>query len=194
MAIILLVIVLFIGGGLWFLFYAIDQFKSAKSSSRPTAGRELVSQEGSESVISGSDAGSSAGGSEGSTRANGGHAGSSAAGSDPGTGSTAPAGGADSSGHSGTGADSTAASGTTQGGTTASVGEPVPTVESVQWPYLLIGGVVGKGLRGAATINGKIVSVGESIDGVEVVAIGDYGVKLECKHETRFAKVGSVIQ
>lgn len=64
----------------------------------------------------------------------------------------------------------------------------------VAWPFLKVGGVVGKGLRGAATINGRIVAVGEEIDGVEVVSIGDYGAKLEFQNEMRFVKVGNTVE
>lgn len=57
--------------------------------------------------------------------------------------------------------------------------ETEPEPEAIAWPYLKITGVIGKGLRGAATINNRIVACGETVDGVEVVSVGEYGVKLE---------------
>lgn len=67
---------------------------------------------------------------------------------------------------------------------------PAPT-DVTPWPALRVTGVVGKGLRGAATINNRIVVVGETVEGVEVLAVGEYGAKLEYNGETRFVKVGS---
>jgi hypothetical protein len=75
----------------------------------------------------------------------------------------------------------------------AAVEEPAPEPEAIAWPYLKITGVIGKGLRGAATINNRIVACGETVDGVEVVSVGEYGVKLEFEGETRFIKVGNTV-
>jgi hypothetical protein len=61
------------------------------------------------------------------------------------------------------------------------------------WPHVTLTGVVGKGIRGAATLNGQIVAVGESIAGAEVVYIGDEGVKLEFGSEERHLKIGQTI-
>ncbi|MCE9614988.1 MAG: hypothetical protein K8T26_11970 [Lentisphaerae bacterium] len=77
---------------------------------------------------------------------------------------------------------------------TAPAAPEVTSTAPQSWPLLKISGVVGKGLRGAATINGHIVTVGEKIDDVEVVSIGEYGAKLEFGGETRFAKVGSTVE
>jgi hypothetical protein len=176
-----LVFIVVIGGAIWLLTFAIKQFKSAKSSStRSTTERTEIINEGrgepSGAVAQGTtDGGDSdtGGGAESAMAATSGET------------DTSPADG---------GAATTGSSDSGQGESVSTAEVPPPEAPPVQWPYLQVGGVVGKGLRGAATINGRIIAVGESIEGVEVIAIGDYGVKLECQNETRFAKVGSVIQ
>ena len=182
-----LIFLIVIGAAIWFLTFAINKFKeSAQSSSKLGASEttKIVSQgdfesSGGAEADSGSSAEStSAGGSEAAS-------GVAAAGPD------------DTDSPSGSGPTDGAEPvdpAVSQGERVSPGGTTMPEIEPAQWPYLQIRGVVGKGLRGAATINGKVISVGESIENVEVVAIGDYGVKLEFKNETRFAKAGSVIQ
>ncbi|MDD4870552.1 MAG: hypothetical protein PHR77_08325 [Kiritimatiellae bacterium] len=60
----------------------------------------------------------------------------------------------------------------------------------VSWPSLVLTGVVGKGANGSAIINKQIVAVGETIDGVKIVAIKDKSVELEFKGKTQILKVG----
>ncbi|MDE0838177.1 MAG: hypothetical protein OSB41_03895 [Kiritimatiellae bacterium] len=69
----------------------------------------------------------------------------------------------------------------------------VQPAAAAAWPKVTLTGVVGKGIRGAATLNGQIVAVGESIQGAEVVYIGDEGVKLEFASEERHVKIGQTI-
>ena len=61
----------------------------------------------------------------------------------------------------------------------------------VQWPVLKVKGIVGKGQRGAAVINGKVVAVGELIEGVKVVSVNSRGARLEYKGSSRHVRVGS---
>lgn len=71
---------------------------------------------------------------------------------------------------------------------------PATIKPAVNWPVLMLSGVVGKGAKGAAFINGEIVDVNESIEGVKVIAIGNQGVKLQYKGEIQFLKVGHSTQ
>ena len=68
------------------------------------------------------------------------------------------------------------------------------TKAPVLWPSLSLSGIVGDGSLGAASLNGRIVGVGEMISGVKVVHIGRGGAKLEYEGETRFLKVGNAIE
>ncbi len=68
--------------------------------------------------------------------------------------------------------------------------KPKVVQKHVDWPSLTLSGVVGKGVQGAATLNGQIVAVGETISGVEVIYIDEKSVRLKCEHETRNLKVG----
>jgi hypothetical protein len=176
----LVIILLLFGAVSWLIVFTIKQLKSANSSSRRAVSESV------ETVT---------GGSLGAATPSEGVATSSTGTDEADTEGSLAASEASANGDART-ASSTSSSSAKQmePRTTRSIADAAPEVAPVQWPYMKIGGVVGKGLKGAATINGKIVAVGESIDGVEVVAIGDYGVKLECQNETRFAKVGSLIQ
>lgn len=73
------------------------------------------------------------------------------------------------------------------------VAEPPVVHEPVIWPDLTVTGVVGKELKGAAFINGKVVGVNEVIQEVRVIAIKQQGALLEYKGETLLAKVGQPI-
>ena len=69
---------------------------------------------------------------------------------------------------------------------------PLPT----QWPRLLISGVIGGGKTGhsAVIINGRLLSPGESIDSVKVVAIDRQRVKLVYEGEERVLSAGSTTE
>lgn len=69
-------------------------------------------------------------------------------------------------------------------------GTSVITKKMVPWPVLKLSGVVGKGTRGSAIINGNIVLIGQTIDGVKVVKIIEGGVEVEYQGETKFLRVG----
>jgi hypothetical protein len=70
------------------------------------------------------------------------------------------------------------------------VAEPPQPKPALRWPAFSLDGVVGKGQHGAARLDGQIVAVGESVNGIKVVAIGSQGATLEHKGEQRFVKVG----
>jgi hypothetical protein len=55
---------------------------------------------------------------------------------------------------------------------------------------LSLGGIVGKGTSGSASINGEVVAIGESIEGAKLVAVGNQGAYLEFKGKRIFVKVG----
>ena len=86
------------------------------------------------------------------------------------------------------------------GALTAAVAEPgvgeeqIDMLEPLEWPQISLTAVVGKGLTGAAIINGQIVGVGEIVDDVEVAAVGRQGVKLQYMGESRFLKVGTTLE
>jgi len=69
----------------------------------------------------------------------------------------------------------------------------MPASES-QWPILNLKGIVGKGQRGAAVINGKVVAVGELIEGVKVVSVNSRGAQLEYEGNSRHLRVGSTTE
>ena len=68
-----------------------------------------------------------------------------------------------------------------------------PARPPVNWPRLSLEGVVGQGRMGAAKINGKIIGVGESIEGAVLVSLDKKGVTLECRGERQFLKLGTTI-
>jgi len=65
-----------------------------------------------------------------------------------------------------------------------------PPVAEPEWPFLSLSAIVGRSVTGSAIINGTIVSVGESIEGVTLVIIGDQGVELEFEGKRRTLRVG----
>ena len=69
-----------------------------------------------------------------------------------------------------------------------------PAEEVVTWPTLSLSGVVGKGENGSAIINKQIVGVGESIEGVKVIAIRDKSIELEFKGKTQILRIGGSTQ
>jgi len=66
----------------------------------------------------------------------------------------------------------------------------------VEWPKLTLTAAMGRGAVGSVTIidsasKKKIYSVGDTVDGVRIVAIGEGGVYLEYKGEKQFLRVGN---
>jgi len=72
-----------------------------------------------------------------------------------------------------------------------------PTIEPpVVWPNLVVSGIFeGKGsIRSSAIINKQMVSVGETIEGVKLIAVRDMGVELEYKGKRQYVKNRSSTQ
>jgi len=67
---------------------------------------------------------------------------------------------------------------------------PAPPPAPVKWPDITISGVVGKEIKGAVFINGKVFGVNETVEGIRILAIKPQGALLEYQGETRLAKVG----
>jgi hypothetical protein len=65
---------------------------------------------------------------------------------------------------------------------------------SVPWPALTVTGVIGRGVKGSAIINGKIVDVGQRIDDVRVVRIGMQTVELEYRGQKRTVRTSNARQ
>ena len=70
--------------------------------------------------------------------------------------------------------------------------EPEPEAAPLEWPSLKLSAIVlGKSTsRGAAIINGKIVEIGEEIEGVTLIGVDEEGIKLKNGPEVRTLKVG----
>jgi hypothetical protein len=76
---------------------------------------------------------------------------------------------------------------------TSSTTTPPPAkVEAVMWPRLTVSGIIGtsRGSRGAAIINGQMLAIGASVEGVRVIAVDKQGVELSFGGETRTLTVG----
>jgi hypothetical protein len=69
-----------------------------------------------------------------------------------------------------------------------------PQKEKIIWPIISCSGIVGKGAKGSAFLNGQIKTVNDTIEDVRVVSIGEMGVTLEYQGEKQFVKVGSSTQ
>ena len=67
---------------------------------------------------------------------------------------------------------------------------PAPPPKPVVWPSLKITGVLERGERGAALINGRVIAVGEEIQGVKVIAVGKNGVTLEYEGARKTVRTG----
>ncbi len=69
-------------------------------------------------------------------------------------------------------------------------------VMAVIWPRLAVSGIIGnsRGSRGAVIINGQMLSIGSTIEGVKIVAIDKQGVQLRLGDETRTLTVGSTTE
>jgi hypothetical protein len=61
------------------------------------------------------------------------------------------------------------------------------------WPDIVISGVLGNEQKGAAFINGKVVGVNETVQGVRILAIRSQSALLEYRGETRLVKVGQSV-
>jgi len=65
------------------------------------------------------------------------------------------------------------------------------SVMPVEWPDLTLQGVIGRGANGSAILNNSVLAVNELIKGVRVAAVRQQGVELEFGGERRFIKVGT---
>ncbi len=65
--------------------------------------------------------------------------------------------------------------------------------EQAQWPETTLSAVVGRGSRGAATINGEIVPVGATYSNMTVIGIGTNGACLRLGREIGFKKIGGSV-
>ena len=78
--------------------------------------------------------------------------------------------------------------------------EPAPVIEKAPlpatWPRLTVSGIIGGGRAGhsAVIINGKLLSVGDSIEAVKVLAIEKQRVKLAFEGEERSLGAGSTTE
>jgi outer membrane biosynthesis protein TonB len=68
--------------------------------------------------------------------------------------------------------------------------EPAKPKAPVAWPSLALQGVIGKGQNGSAIINDQVLAVNETIEDVRVLAVGRQNVELEYNGERRTLKVG----
>ncbi len=70
------------------------------------------------------------------------------------------------------------------------------TVRAVIWPRLAVSGIIGtsRGARGAAIINGQMLSIGSTIEGVKIITIDKQGVQLRLGDETRTLTVGGTTE
>lgn len=68
---------------------------------------------------------------------------------------------------------------------------PEELLVEIEWPSLLLNGIVGSGAQGSCLINNQIVRVGEHVQGVKVAAIRKDGVELEYQGEKRYLRVGA---
>jgi hypothetical protein len=66
---------------------------------------------------------------------------------------------------------------------------PVAERNPVKWPRVVLSGTIRSGRFSSAQLNGKIVGVGESTDGITVLGVEYQGALLEFDGEQRFFKV-----
>jgi len=81
-------------------------------------------------------------------------------------------------------------------GSSAAVATAPGTAQSpatITWPDITISGVVGNEQKGAVFVNGKVIGVNESVEGIRILAIKPQGALVEYQGETRLAKVGQPI-
>lgn len=66
-----------------------------------------------------------------------------------------------------------------------------PEIEEETWPVLQVSGIIRQaGGVAAAIVNGKLVSAGDRVDGVDIVAVEMAGVWVELKGQRKFIRVG----
>jgi hypothetical protein len=67
---------------------------------------------------------------------------------------------------------------------------------AVIWPRLSVSGIIGtsSGSRGAAIINGQMLGIGSTIEGVKIIAVDKQGVQLRLGDETRTLTVGGTTE
>jgi hypothetical protein len=75
----------------------------------------------------------------------------------------------------------------------AETAEGLPPAPRTVWPKLALTALVGSGANGTAVINGKVLSIGETIDGAELTAIGEGGVELEFGGDRQFLRIGGAL-
>lgn len=66
------------------------------------------------------------------------------------------------------------------------------TLQPVIWPELTVQGLLSRGGEGAAILNSEVISIGESLKGVELIKIMDNSVVLQFKGRTKELKVGEM--
>lgn len=68
---------------------------------------------------------------------------------------------------------------------------PPPPKPAIEWPSLKLTAIAGKGVKGAARINGQVVMVGESVEDVTLIEINEQNVVLVFKGETNTLRIGT---
>ncbi len=71
---------------------------------------------------------------------------------------------------------------------------PEETPDQRDWPRMKLNGIVGSGTQGSCLINGRIVNVGDTVQGVTIVAIHGDRVQLEYEGERRLVRQGETIR
>ena len=75
--------------------------------------------------------------------------------------------------------------------TTPAIAQPPPVKPPVEWPPLKLTAILGKGMKGAARINGQVVLVGETVEGVTLVQVNEQNVLLEFEGEKVSLRIGA---
>ena len=71
------------------------------------------------------------------------------------------------------------------------IAPPPSSKPVIEWPSLKLTAIAGKGLKGAARINGQVIMVGETVEGVTLVEINEQNVVLRFKGETDTLRIGA---
>ncbi len=71
------------------------------------------------------------------------------------------------------------------------VTQQLPRLPPAIWPVIVVNGVVGRGQKGAAMLNNRVVDIGGTLEGVKLMAIEGQSVQLEYKGELQTLRVGS---
>jgi len=67
--------------------------------------------------------------------------------------------------------------------------QPQPRLEPVVWPKVAVTGIVQNPRYASAQINGKVLGLGESADGITLVSVENQGAWLEFQGDRKFYKV-----